>query len=91
MTGSERPTVILPEARQVEAGSCLALCTCGRSARLPDCEPDCGAGLALQIQRQQTLLLCRCGLSRRLPYCDSSHQPAAPGLKSKWRRFLGRD
>lgn len=79
----------LPEVRQVQPGDTLLLCTCGRSARLPDCEQACAQALCLQITRQQHLLLCRCGQSQRLPYCDASHQPGASGLRAKWRRFCG--
>ncbi|HLD64526.1 MAG TPA: CDGSH iron-sulfur domain-containing protein [Pseudomonas sp.] len=77
--------------RQVQPGEALQLCTCGRSPRLPDCSPGCTEGLRLQVLRPQRLLLCRCGHSRQLPYCDGRHQPPAPGLKAKCRRFFGLD
>ncbi|RJG10256.1 CDGSH iron-sulfur domain-containing protein [Pseudomonas cavernicola] len=78
---------ILPEVRLVQPGATLRLCTCGSSPQLPDCSADCSLGLSVPIAREQHLLLCRCGQSRRLPYCDGSHNPPAPSLTAKWRRF----
>lgn len=80
---------ILPEVRQVRPGDSLCLCRCGRSSSLPDCDRRCDEALQLEPVREQRLLLCRCGRSADLPYCDGSHNPPAPGLRGKWRRFLG--
>jgi CDGSH-type Zn-finger protein len=81
----------LPEVRQVSPGETHLLCRCGRSPVLPDCSPGCADGLLLEPVRQQFVLLCRCGRSRRMPYCDGSHNPPAPGLKARWRRFAKGD
>ncbi|MGE8498352.1 MAG: CDGSH iron-sulfur domain-containing protein [Pseudomonas sp.] len=78
----------LPEVRQVRPGETLLLCRCGRSPVLPDCSGEpCTDGVRVDVVREQHLLLCRCGASRQLPYCDGSHNPPAPGLVAKWRRF----
>jgi len=81
---------ILPEVRAVEPGQLLRLCRCGQCASLPDAAVDCADVLELAVGRERHLLLCRCGRSQRLPFCDGSHAPSAPGLKERWRRFVGR-
>nr|WP_279381577.1 CDGSH iron-sulfur domain-containing protein [Pseudomonas sp. 30_B] len=81
---------ILPEVRPVEPGQILRLCGCGRCTSLPDAAGDCTRALDLTVGRERHLLLCRCGRSASLPYCDGSHAPETPGLKARWRRFMGR-
>ena len=83
-------TPVLPEVRTVRPGDRLRLCSCGRSACLPDCRDDCSEAVVLEVRRERHLLLCRCGRSARLPYCDGAHAPAARGLRERWQRFVGR-
>ena len=77
----------LPEVRLLNAGDTVRLCTCGQSAQLPDCPPTCAHAMIHTAKREQRLLLCRCGRSKNLPFCDGNHNPPAPSLKEKWRRF----
>ena len=88
---ADDPLPILPEVRLVQPGETHRLCRCGHSSLLPDCDRDCTLALRLAPVREQRLLLCRCGRSADLPYCDGRHNPPAPGLRDKWRRFRAGD
>ncbi|HBZ94164.1 MAG TPA: hypothetical protein DEO91_10805 [Pseudomonas sp.] len=82
---------ILPEVRLVKPGETHRLCRCGHSPEMPNCPPDCAQSLILHPEREQRLRLGRCTRAASRPYCDGSHNPPAPVLCDKWRRFFGRD
>jgi len=62
----------------VEAGTKLAWCACGRSAAQPFCDGSHkGTGLTPLVftaEKTETLWLCGCKRTGEPPFCDGTHE-----------------